>query len=378
MGDAMASVSGGYNAGMAEREKTTRRDFILGQSVVDELGGMLPAESGASVLDQQASHDERPAYLVQISRRAMACEWSVFLNAGQHIGAEETAIRALDLVDELEDQLSVFRDDSEICGLNRLASTKSVEVGRRLFGLLSRSVEASELTDGAFDITAGPISKLWGFLKRDGRFPNDRELSETLNRVGSRWLALDIENHAVAFLRDGLEINLGAIGKGHALDQCVSLMHSEGVDDFLIHGGQSSVVARGSRGGGDRGWTVGVKHPLRPDLRLAEIFLRDQALGTSGSAAQSFRHQGKRYGHILDPRTGYPADGVLSATVIAPDATVADALSTAFYVLGVERSFEICESRPDWAAIFVLEGRRSGAVEIQSFGLADDVWRQQV
>jgi thiamine biosynthesis lipoprotein len=170
-------------------------------------------------------------------------------------------------------------------------------------------------------------------------------------------------------------LNLGAIGKGHALDRCGELLAEAGVENYVCHGGQSSILARGSHAstreaGG--GWTVGVGHPLRPGKRLAEIRLRDRAIGTSGSATQFFRHQGKRYGHILDPRTGWPAEGVLSATVLAPTAALADALATAFYILGVERSFDFCRAHPEISALLVTPGRGSGAIEVQAHGLSDD------
>ena len=150
----------------------------------------------------------------------------------------------------------------------------------------------------------------------------------------------------------------------------------------LLHGGQSSILARGCRLGKlghaspekPAGWTVGIRHPLRYDRRLAEICLVDRALGTSGSGVQFFRHKGRRLGHILDPRTGQPAEGILSTTVLAPNAATADALATAFYVMGVEGALEYCRARPEVAAIIVSPARRAGGIEIQSAGLGEDEW----
>jgi thiamine biosynthesis lipoprotein len=167
---------------------------------------------------------------------------------------------------------------------------------------------------------------------------------------------------------------LGGIGKGYALDRGAELLQENGTSDFVFHGGQSSIVARGSRLDPEQetpGWKVGVNHPLRPEQRLAEITLQDQAIGTSGSRRQSFYHQGKRYGHIIDPRTGWPAQDVYSATVIAPTAATADALSTAFYVMGVENSLSYCEHHPEVAALIVTPAGRSGSIEIHSIGLND-------
>ncbi len=147
----------------------------------------------------------------------------------------------------------------------------------------------------------------------------------------------------------------------------------DGVGDYLLHGGRSSVLARGDcPGGGKPGWTIGVPHPLRPGERLTEITLVNQALGTSGSGTQFFEHAGRRYGHLLDPRTGWPAEGIFSATAIAPTAAEADALSTAFYVMGPEKVGRFCAERSDVAAVLVCAGDREEGVQVWSFGLADN------
>jgi thiamine biosynthesis lipoprotein len=166
-----------------------------------------------------------------------------------------------------------------------------------------------------------------------------------------------------------MELNLGAVGKGHALDRAATRLAEAGLENFLLHGGRSSVLARGRRNADEQGWRVGIVHPLRADVRLAEVRLADRGLGTSGSGTQYFRHRGKRYGHILDPRTGRPAEGVLSATVLAPTAAEADALSTAVYVLGVERGLAFCATRPELAAAIVAPGAR-GDVEVHTVGFA--------
>jgi thiamine biosynthesis lipoprotein len=171
----------------------------------------------------------------------------------------------------------------------------------------------------------------------------------------------------VRFTRAGVELNPGAIGKGWAVDRASDALAAAGVPSMLVHGGQSSVRARGIHGPalpGRRGWPVGLRHPLFPGRRLATITLDDRALGTSGSATQFFVDRGRRLGHILDPRTGRPAEGVLSATVIAPTAAVADALSTAAYVLGVAGLETIAPPGGDVAAILVLPGRSPASVRV--------------
>ena len=147
----------------------------------------------------------------------------------------------------------------------------------------------------------------------------------------------------------------------------------------MIHGGHSSILARGQRdrGGPAACWSVALRHPLRADRDMAEVYLRDRALATSGAGTQHFYAQGRRYGHILDPRSGYPADGVLSTTVLASEAATADALATAFYVLGLEQTRDYCQQHPEIAALLTCPGQHAGTIELHPLGLADDDWKQR-
>ncbi len=330
----------------------------------------------------------------------MACEFEVLLDAKQYPAGPDAAVDALDVVEALEAQLTVYRDTSEVSRLNQQAYSQPVVVEKKLFELFLQAKVLWEATGGALDITSGALTKVWGFYRRLGRMPSETEVAEALTKVGSQHLDLDAGNKSVRFLVPGLELNLGAIGKGHTLDRCAELLSSRGVHDFLIHGGNSSVMARGVRGQGSEvrsqessnpkseipnpkselsnpqstPWSIGLRHPLRPDQRLAEFMLHDQALGTSGSGSQFFHHQGKRYGHILDPRTGWPAEQVLSATVIAPTAAQADALSTAFYVLGLEGANAYCEKYAEISALLVKQ--KGAGVELHPVNLPEDKWRE--
>ena len=174
---------------------------------------------------------------------------------------------------------------------------------------------------------------------------------------------------------EGLEINLGAIGKGYALDRAADVLLGQGSRDFLFQGGSSSVVARGSEREQAAGWTIGVVHPLRPDSRLGVLTLVDQALGSSGAAFQSFYHKGERYGHVLDPRTGFPAKGLYGVSVVAPDAASADALATALYVMGVDGAGKYCEAHPEIGAVLTAPGSRAGDVAVHAFNLPPERWK---
>ena len=354
--------------------KRSRREFLRGVSAADAVGEavdrVLPeAEpSGLQLGPPQES------YAVHISRKAMASEFEVVLNSGQYDSGTEVALDALDLVEELESQLSYFRPESEISEINRTAAHEPVPVEPRLFSLLRTADTISRETDGAFDLTATPLWKAWGFARGEGRLPNNEDLDQALALVGGSFVELDANKQMVYFQKPGLELNLGSIGKGYALDRVAELLDATEIDHYLIQGGQSSVTAKGTRLSGDNpdGWLVGLGHPLRPGTRLGYVRVRDRALGTSGSASQFFRHKGRRYSHIIDPRTGQPAESLLSATVLAPEAARADALATSFFVMGPEKSINYCRNHPDLAAILISPTSSSPGYEIHKIGIPDE------
>jgi len=359
--------------------KSNRRDFLRGklaaESLADAAQRALPEDSaGSAPTDASAA-----GYLLRISRRAMACEFEVCLSAGQYERGTELALEALDLVEALEEQLSYFRPTSEISAINRAAARQPVTVKPRLFELLEMAMRVSEETARAFDLTSTPLWEAWGFSRRAGAVPSPQQVAEALTYVGGHLVELDPQRLTIRFRRQGVRLNLGSVGKGCALDRCAERLLAAGIGDFLLHGGYSSVLARGSpqraegppRETGTPGWTVGIRHPLRPDRRVAEVRLSGRALSTSGAWAQSFRYRGRRYGHIIDPRTGQPAEGVLSATAIAPSAALAEALSTAFYVMGPDLAIDYCRPRPELAAVVICRPTQGGGIDIRSTGFSD-------
>jgi thiamine biosynthesis lipoprotein len=275
-------------------------------------------------------------HTIVVGREAMGCRFEVVFNAGEVPEATELGSAALDVVDEVERRISIYRSDSELVAINRAAGGW-VPVSADTFELLSLAREFETRTGGAFDIAAGPLVRAWGFLERQGRTPSEAELAAALVCSGSRHLELDSAGPRARLAVAGGELNPGGIGKGWALDRGFEVLLAADVPSVLVHGGQSSVRAIGTQGPaveGRAGWKVGLRHPLRPGRRLATITLVERALGTSGSGTQFFVERGRRLGHLLDPRTGRPAEGVISATVLAATAAEADSLATALYVLG--------------------------------------------
>jgi thiamine biosynthesis lipoprotein len=311
--------------------------------------------------------------LIHVSRRAMACDFEVRFPADRYPHGTELALQALDPLEELEEEISFFRPSSRLSRMNLLAAEEPVEVSPSLFELLRLAMTLFEETDGAYDITAAPLWEAWGFARRKGEIPSQVQLAEARSRVGGQWVELDPARRTIQFRRPGVRINLGSIGKGFALDVCGERLTSLGMTDYLFHGGQSSILARGSQSV-DNPWEIGVPDPNQLGRRIGVLHLRDRALGTSSGQFQSFRHQGRRYSHILDPRSGYPAEGVLSTTVVAPSAALADALSTAFFVMGPERALEYCRSHPEIGMIIITPGSRGRDVEVHTAGLREGEW----
>jgi thiamine biosynthesis lipoprotein len=294
--------------------------------------------------------------VLRVSRRAMATQFEILLPVGTSFG-QVAAIAALDLIEELEEQLSVYRDHSEVSRLNALAFDEAVPVEGRLFELLERAAHLTKETQGAFDIASGAMIKAWGFYQRQGRVPTPSEQAEAMNRSGTRFVVLEREERRVRYLRAGLVINLGGIGKGYALDRAAELLQQRwGITSALLHGGASSVYAIGTPPGQPRGWPIAVKHPWEPERRLGTIYLKDAGMGTSAATFQHFKYNGRTLGHLLDPRTGWPAELVQQVSVLAPTAAEADALSTAFFVLGAEPTARFCYTHPDVRALLLPVG----------------------
>lgn len=364
-----------------------RREFLSGKNLLRWWEDWGRQSLSAPVLppgplDASAM---RPGLFHHLSKNGMACQWDVLLNHGQYPSGPEFALEALEAIENWEEQLSVFRPHSELSQVNMQAAHQPVPVSDELWSLLELSAVLWQASGGAFDITSAPLSQCWGFLKREGRMPNDREVAQAMESVGMDKLELNPTNRTVRFLHPDLTLNLGGIGKGWTLDRISEALWKRDVHDFIFHAGQSSVLAVGCQiranhppnarqesTATDHGWEVGVSHPLFPDRQLGRIDLRDRALGTSGSARQFIHYRGERLSHILDPRTGRPATGVLSVTVLAPTAAQADALGTACFVLGVEGSSELVKAFPDVAVLLVLPGPRGGRVE--TLGNWDGIW----
>jgi thiamine biosynthesis lipoprotein len=284
----------------------------------------------------------------------MACRVEITL-AARDAARIPAARAALGEAGRVEQLLSVFRSDSDVSRLNRAAIREPTLVGSDdLWQLLLRCRMLHEATEGSFDVTSTPLSRVWGFLERRPRRPPDERLLEALACVGLQRVRFDEAARTVSFA-GGMAFNFGSIGKGFAVDRIAMALHGRGVRHALVSAGGSSVAALGGRGAG---WHVDVCSRRAIRSPLASLRLRGCAMATSGAAEQFLEADGTRYGHVLDPRTGQPATGILSATAIADDAATADALATAFFVGGIDLAHRYCRANPRTLAILVADDGR--------------------
>jgi thiamine biosynthesis lipoprotein len=268
---------------------------------------------------------------------------------GRHV---EAAREALDEVDRLEAVLSVFRDSSEVAELNRSAAVREVAVGPEVLALLRQCEALHAATGGAFDPTSLPLSQCWGFLRREGRLPAAAEIEAARQVVGMANLRIDGHARTVRFTRPGVGLSFNSIGKGYVVDRVANLLQRRGVAQALVSASGSSLRAIAD---GREGFPVDVRSARASGGPLARLRLRDAALGTSGAGEQFFEADGRRFGHVIDPRTGWPAEGVLSVSVAADEAAVADALATAFLVGGADLAERYCAAHPRTLALVTEE-----------------------
>ena len=249
--------------------------------------------------------------------------------------AMEAVFAELERIDAL---LSTYRPDSEVSRMNGSAFVEPVPVSVELFRLLSRSLEIGRLSNGAFDVTIGRLVDLWQ-LDEGGSIPDRESIDVLLPAVGYEKISINEDDRSVRFLSDGVQVDLGAIGKGYAVDRAVDLLVDRGIKSAIVDaGGDLRLV--GSRPGKDY-WRIGVRHPREASRLLVGLDLADTAVVTSGDYERFFMIDDKRYHHLLDRRTGYPAKGCQSVTVIAPLTADADAYATAAFVLGPEKGIEL-------------------------------------
>ena len=245
-------------------------------------------------------------------------------------------------IERIEAIISEWRPSSTVSEINRKAGVAPVEVPQELFNLIRRSIRVSELTGGAFDITFNTVGKLWNFKSHTSPIPADEAIKDALVDIGYKRIVLDSSKRTVFLDRKGTQIGFGAIGKGYAANRAVALLKDLGVTGGVVNAGGDLVIFGSQEDG--RPWRIGIANPLDREKVFAWLDTTEQAVVTSGDYEHYIEVDGKRYSHILDPRTGYPAKELRSVTIVCPDGELADALATGVTVLGLKDGLELVNS----------------------------------
>jgi thiamine biosynthesis lipoprotein len=263
----------------------------------------------------------------------MGSAYSVVIYDDNRDRMETAAELAFDEVRRLDGLLSNYKPDSAWSRVNRYAAERPVEVPGDLFDLLAACVEYSRKSEGAFDITVGPLMKVWGFYKGSGHLPGPGDVKSALAGVGYKNIVLDPKTHTVRFARKGVEIDPGGIGKGYAVDRMVEVLRKQKIKIALVSASGSSIYAMGAPPG-EAGWKISIRDPRDETKTVEDVMLKDESLSTSGSYEKFFEADGKIYAHIMDPRTGYPAPGMLSVSIVAPRTIDSEAWCKPFFING--------------------------------------------
>ena len=293
---------------------------------------------------------EGPAVRYEASHDAMGTLFTIVAYGHDARFLAQVVNEAFDEIDNLDAQMSNYKPASELSRINRDAAREAVLVEPKLFQLIADSIRGSEETGGAFDISVGPLMKAWGFFRGQGRVPTAQELSRVMKRVGYYHVQLDPENCTIRFDVEGLELDLGGVAKGYAVDRAVDILRANGVAVALVSSGTSSIYALGAPPG-ERAWRVTLRDPFHADKAGDVVYLKNYSFSASGNYEKFFTLGGKTYSHIMDPRTGRPVENMLSAAVLAPQGVDSDMLSK-LYVLGVEGSRKVLARHPRLIVIF--------------------------
>ncbi len=260
---------------------------------------------------------------------------------------------AVSEITRIEKLISSWDPNSQTSEINRNAGIKAVKVDSELFDLIERSLGISKLTDGAFDISYASMDKIWKFDGSMTKMPSEEEIKSSVSKIGYKNILLDKENSTVFLVNDGMKIGFGAIGKGYAADKAKNLLILKGATAGIINA-SGDMNTWGKQTNGEP-WKVAITNPLDKNKAFALLPITNGAVVTSGNYEKFVIFNGIRYSHIIDPRTGYPATGIISATVFAPKAELADALATSIFVMGKETGLDRINQIPNVECIIIDE-----------------------
>lgn len=258
----------------------------------------------------------------------------------EQVRAEKAALRAFQEIRRIEYLMSPWIEKSDVFRLNQSSGRKWVDVSPETLYVIKKSIEISKQSNGSFDITLGPLIKLWQKAREKGYPPSEEEIRKGLELVDFRNILIHPEGK-ILLKKEGMSIDLGGIAKGYAVDRAFEVLKRLGFNNLIINAGGDLKV------GGkkfEKPWTIGIQDPRDPEKSIAKISLTEGTIATSGDYEKYFMYQGKRYHHILNPKNGRPAEGCQSVSVISNEAIFADAMATAIFVLGPEKGYSLCQT----------------------------------
>jgi thiamine biosynthesis lipoprotein len=314
---------------------------------------LVPPIGSATLIAQVADESHEYRYVMGTSVQVQAF--------GGDESTRRTAIdEAFAAFAEVDRLMSNYRDDSELALVNRRAARGAVSVSDPMFGVLDAARRVSSASNGAFDITVGPLVRLWGFHDKTAHVPTDADLATVRPLVDYRNVILDADHRTVRFARAGVELDLGGIAKGFAVEVAADVLRRRGLTGFIDAGGNQYLLGTPP---GKRAWNVGIKNPDVRDQVMGVVETGEISVSTSADYYNFLVANDRKYGHILDPRTLEPATESLSVTILSRDGTLADAMSKAAFILGPKRGLALVDSVPGMSAVIAYR-KADGSVGV--------------
>jgi len=286
----------------------------------------------------------------------MGGRFDITIVAKDSITAEMSIDTVINEVTRIENLISDWKPESQISQVNANAGIRPVQVDKEVFGLTERALELSKITNGAFDISFAAMDRIWKFDGSMTVMPTPEAIKKSVEKVGYRNIILDKEHSTIFLKLKGMKIGFGALGEGYAADVCRDMMLARGIKAGIVNGsGDMSTWGKQSDGSD---WIIGITNPMKKDKIFAVVPLRQGAAVTSGSYEKFVIFDGKRFSHIINPATGYPATGLCSVTVFGPNAEMANGLSTSLMVMGKEAGLNLINRFPAFKCIMISDGGR--------------------
>lgn len=291
----------------------------------------------------------------QVKEKLMGCAFELII---YHENAREaTDLLAIGIAEikRIEQLLTEFTPDSITSKINKAGGKEKVQVPKEVYDLVQRSKQIAQLTQGAFDITIGPLKKLYDFKKQDIQFPTYKNIQTAINKIGHQYLQLSPTPPSIFLRKKQMCISFASIGKGYAADRVRRVWKSKGVVSGLINA-SGDLTTIGKKGRGED-WTIGIAHPDDRQKIMFYLPINNFSIATSGNYEQYFIHQGQRFGHTIDPKTGLPIQGIKSVSVTSPSAELCDALATAVYVLGITVGLDFINQLPKHIQCLIIDDK---------------------